>query len=71
MTRIADATGIPLDPPMNALGADIQDDLGLRTFGSAANTVEPSAWVRATAKLVAPVALRLMPWAAKLVRWRT
>ncbi len=71
MTRIADGTGIPLDPPMNALGTEIQHDLGLRSFGSAANTAEPSAWVSAGAKLLAPVALRLMPLAAKLVRWRT
>lgn len=71
MTRIADATGIPLDPPVNALGAELQRDLGLRNFGSAANTAEPSAWVSATAKVLAPVALRLMPLAAKLARWRT
>lgn len=50
MTRIADATGIPLDPPVNVLAGDLQDDLGLRDFGSARNTDEPGA----IARLLAP-----------------
>ena len=35
MVRIADGTGIPLDPPMAMITAGIRDDLGINTFGSA------------------------------------
>ena len=36
--RIADATGIPLDPAMREVSQDIRDELGLARFASAANT---------------------------------
>ena len=36
--RIADATGIPLDPMLYAASGDIRRDLGLTRFRSAANT---------------------------------
>lgn len=36
--RIADATGIPLDPMMVAMSADVRRELDLARFGSAANT---------------------------------
>ncbi len=36
--RIADATGIPLDPMMVAISADVRRELDLARFGSAANT---------------------------------
>jgi alkylhydroperoxidase family enzyme len=36
--RIADATGIPLDPMLQAGSADVRAELGLARFGSAANT---------------------------------
>ena len=36
--RIADATGIPLDPMMAAMSADVRRELDLARFGSAANT---------------------------------
>jgi hypothetical protein len=36
--RIADATGIPLDPMLQAASGDVQAELGLARFGSAANT---------------------------------
>lgn len=36
--RIADATGIPLDPVMSAMSKDIRDQLDLARFASAANT---------------------------------
>jgi len=39
--RIADATGIPLDPMLLAASGDIREQLGLTRFRSAANT--PSA----------------------------
>jgi len=37
--RVADATGIPLDPAMEAMSRDVRDELGLARFASAANTV--------------------------------
>jgi hypothetical protein len=36
--RIADATGIPLDPVMIAMSKDVRDQLDLGRFASAANT---------------------------------
>ena len=36
--RVADATGIPLDPMMVAMSGDIRQQLQLARFGSAANT---------------------------------
>ena len=36
--RIADATGIPLDPMLQAASGDVQAELRLSRFGSAANT---------------------------------
>ena len=36
--RIADATGIPLDPMLDAMSGDVQQTLGLTRFASAANT---------------------------------
>jgi hypothetical protein len=36
--RVADATGIPLDPMLLAASGDIRAQLGLARFGSAANT---------------------------------
>jgi alkylhydroperoxidase family enzyme len=36
--RIADATGIPLDPILYAATGDVREELDLARFGSAANT---------------------------------
>ncbi len=36
--RIADATGIPLDPMLHAASGEVRAELGLARFGSAANT---------------------------------
>jgi hypothetical protein len=36
--RIADATGIPLDPMMLAMSADVRRELHLERFASSANT---------------------------------
>ena len=36
--RIADATGIPLDPMLETMSGDVQQALGLARFASAANT---------------------------------
>ena len=36
--RVADATGIPLDPMLLAMSADVREQLALARFRSAANT---------------------------------
>jgi len=36
--RVADATGIPLDPMLYAGSGDVREELGLARFGSSANT---------------------------------
>jgi alkylhydroperoxidase family enzyme len=36
--RIADATGIPLDPELSAISGDVREQLGLARFRSSANT---------------------------------
>ena len=36
--RIADATGIPLDPPLAAMSGDLRRELNLARFASSANT---------------------------------
>ncbi len=38
--RIADATGLPLDERLTAMSGDVQRELDLSRFGSAANTPE-------------------------------
>lgn len=70
MTRIADGTGIPLDAPMNALAADLQEDLRLREFRSAQNTSPPGVLATTASKLLRPLAFKLMPTIAKRLRAR-
>ena len=47
MDRIADATGIPLDAPMQILGGELRDSLGIGKFTSAQNTKPAGPVVRA------------------------
>jgi hypothetical protein len=68
MTRIADATGIPLDGPMNALSADIQETLGLRTFRSAAQSAKAGAIAVTAARLLSPLVYRLIPSIARRMK---
>ena len=62
MTRIADATGIPLDPPVTAMTQDIRNGLGLDEFGSASNTPALGAVGRILGRALRPVALRMFRW---------
>lgn len=62
MVRIADSTGIPVDGAMQVLAADLQEDLGLGRFGSAANSPRVSAAKRVVGRALQPLvrgALRL------------
>ena len=68
MVRIADATGIPLDAPLDAISAGMRAELGIDAFGSAANTPPVSAAGRLLGRLLAPLARYLMPALAALSR---
>lgn len=68
MVRIADATGIPLDAPLDAITASMRADLGIDAYGSAANTPQVSPGRRALGRALAPLARYLMPALATLSR---
>ena len=61
MVRIADATGIPLDAPLDAISAGMRAELGIDAFGSAANTPGLSTARRVLGRALAPLARFLMP----------
>ena len=67
MTRIADAIGIPLDPPVNALTSKIQESLELRDFRTSSNTSTPGAISGALMRMFGPLLLKLLPSMAKRV----
>ncbi len=46
MVRVADSTGIAVDPPMQALSEDLRDELGINEYTAAANTGTLSFWQR-------------------------
>jgi hypothetical protein len=60
MTRIADATGIPLDAAPQLASHDFREALGLNAFASARNTPALPAWRRALMPLFAPAAKQVM-----------
>lgn len=68
MVRIADATGIPLDAPVNLFTTELREDLGLNAFGSAGNTPQPAAPLRLLARWMAPLAGTLFRVAGRLYR---
>ena len=70
MVRIADGTGIPLDPPMNALSSDIQRDLGLDAFAGAENTEPTGAIARGLVRLFKPLVVPMLRLAARRMRGR-
>lgn len=55
MVRIADGTGIPLDPPMAAMTSDIRSQLGINQYGSAGNTPTPGLVSRVLARVARPL----------------
>ena len=60
MVRIADATGIPLDAPVQLLTQDIREDLGINAFGSAGRSPALSWPKRILGRLLAPFAPKLL-----------
>ena len=60
MTRIADATGIPLDRPSALASSDFRGRLGLQRYASAQNTKEPGIIERMLAPMLAPAAKKAL-----------
>lgn len=52
MVRIADATGIPTDGPMQVMSEDLREQLGINRYVSAANTRQPSLFKQLMLKLI-------------------
>ena len=52
MVRIADATGIPTDGPMQVMSEDLREQLGINQYVSAANTGQPSLFKQLMLKLI-------------------
>jgi hypothetical protein len=60
MTRIADATGIPLDGAVGLASADFRGALGLDAYPSANNTPPAPLWRRALGPVLMPAAKKAM-----------
>ena len=56
MVRIADATGISLDAPVEILSQDLRAELGIDRFGSAANTPPSTPLRRTLGRMLRPIA---------------
>jgi hypothetical protein len=56
MVRVADGTGIPLDPALVMLTEPLRAALDIDRFGAAANTPAPGLLLRLAGRLVRPVA---------------
>ena len=52
MVRIADATGIPADGPMQEMSGDLREQLGINQYVSAANSSRPSLFKGLMLKLI-------------------
>jgi len=60
MVRIADATGIPLDDPVEIMTAGVRAELGIDRFTAAANTPPPGPLRRLLAPIMRPLLGTLM-----------
>ena len=60
MVRIADSTGIPVDPIMQSLSGSIQDTLDLRRFASSNNTPRGGALPRLLSPVTRFLATRVL-----------
>jgi hypothetical protein len=62
MVRIADATGIPLDAPVNVGTESIRADLGIDQYESAAHTAAVRGWQRALGRAIDPLLRIVLRW---------
>ena len=60
MTRIADATGIPLDKPLVMATASLAADLGINGYTTAQNTPSLNPLERVASRLMAPLVPTMM-----------
>ena len=60
MVRIADATGIPLDAPVEIMTSDVREQLGINAFTAAANTPTPGVLRRMATPILRPVLGRFL-----------
>lgn len=70
MTRIADATGIPLDAPVNVATEEIRVELGIDRYASAANTGSVKGWQRLLGRAIEPAARLGLRWVGRRARAR-
>ena len=64
MVRVADATGIPLDGPVEVLTSDVREGLGINRFTAAANTPAGGILRRMVTPLLRPLLGQLVRIAA-------
>ena len=67
MVRVADATGIPLDPPLAMITEPLRRVLDLDRFGASANTPPPGILARTLGPVVRPFAFATLDL---IGRWR-
>jgi hypothetical protein len=60
MVRIADATGIPLDAPVDIMTSDVRETLGIDRFTAAANTPRAGVVRRALTPVLRPLLGKLL-----------
>jgi len=70
MVRIADSTGIPLDPPLDMVSQTLREEIGVTAFGSAANTPVAGGVKRAFGRAFERVTRPIQPALLRLMaRW--
>jgi hypothetical protein len=70
MTRIADATGIPLDAPVNVATEALRVELGIDRYRTAANTKSVKPWQRLLGRALEPIARAALRWLGRRARSR-
>lgn len=70
MTRLADATGIPLDAPVNVATEALRVELGIDRYPAAANTNTVKPWQRMLGRTLEPVARIALRWIGRRARSR-
>lgn len=68
MTRIADATGIPLDAAVNVATESLRAELGIDAYGSAENTQRVKGWQRLLGRALDPVVRMVLRWNGRRAR---
>jgi hypothetical protein len=70
MVRIADATGIPLDDPVEIMTSDLREQLGINQYTAAANTPAPGAVRRLLTPVLRPLLGGVMRFVGRRARGR-